>query len=78
MGLLEKDSGAFFVGDSLLDFAQPYDGEPPEYSDDADPIAFRKSYERLLELDIVNIYPGHGSPFDRARMTRIIREYLEI
>lgn len=76
IGLLEKTTGAFFVGDSLLDNPKPYDGEPAEYSDDADRVAFRNSYERLLELDIANVYPGHGSPFDRARMHRIITDYL--
>ena len=76
IGLLEEASGAFFVGDSLLDNSLPYDGEPAEYSDDADRQAFRNSYQRLLELDIVNVYPGHGSPFDRARMHRIITDYL--
>lgn len=76
IGLLEETSRAFFVGDSLLDNPQPYDGEPAEYSDDADREAFRNSYQRLLELDIANVYPGHGSPFNRARMHRIIIDYL--
>ena len=76
IGLLEETTGAFFVGDSLLDGPEIYTGEPATECDDADPEAFLESYRRLLELDIANVYPGHRSPFDRARMTRVITDYL--
>ena len=53
-----------------------YDGEPADYTDDADGEALRRSFERLLTLDVANVYPGHLSPFEGRRMTQIIGNYL--
>ena len=53
-----------------------YDGEPADYTDDADPIALRRSLERLLTVDVETVYPGHLSPYEGHRMIQIINKYL--
>lgn len=76
-GLFERATGILFTGDALsYDRGYLYDGEPADYSDDADREAFKASLRRLKTLPIGIVHPGHFARFDRARMIEIIDRYL--
>lgn len=76
MGLFERATGFLFTGDALNDGEVFYDGEPADYTDDADPAAFRRSLGRMRALPVSTVYPGHYAPFSGARMREIIDGYL--
>ena len=76
IGLYEVSSRSLFLGEAPVDKEPMYDGEPADYTDDADPAALRRSFERLLTLEVAKVYPGHLSPYEGRRMTQIINSYL--
>ena len=76
-GLFERATGILFTGDALSwDRGYVYDGEPADYSDDADKAAFRASLRRMLELPVSRVYPGHFDGFDAVRLREIVEDYL--
>ena len=77
IGLYDATSGALFTGDTLLDVDPPYDGEPISDSDDSDLKALSRSMQRIGDLPIQQVYPGHGSPYDGTRLRIILREFFE-
>ena len=76
IGLYEAASRSLFLGEAPVDREPMYDGEPADYTDDADREALRRSLERLLTLEVAKVYPGHLSPYEGRRMTQIIHNYL--
>ncbi len=68
--LFDRDNGALFSGDVIYD---DYLLDDLHGSDIAD---YRTSMEKLRELDVNVVYPGHGAPFDGVRMREIIDAYL--
>ncbi len=76
IALYEEKSGALFTGESMSDSEEFYIGEPAEESNDADAQAHRSSMQRLLELEVSTVYPGHHSSFDARRMRQILEQYL--
>lgn len=61
--LLDLESRALFTGDHVLPRITPGVGVHPE--DDSDPLAaFLGSLERVAELDVGRVLPGHEEPFD--------------
>jgi glyoxylase-like metal-dependent hydrolase (beta-lactamase superfamily II) len=76
-GLFERQTGILFTGEALsYNAGHLYDGEPSEYSKDADLIAFRSSLKRMLQLPVTRVYPGHYEPFEGARLAEIVADYL--
>jgi glyoxylase-like metal-dependent hydrolase (beta-lactamase superfamily II) len=76
-GLFEQETGILFTGEALsYDSGHVYDGEPPDYSDDADRPAFRASLERMLKLPVTRVYPGHYGTFSGVRLREIVADYL--
>ncbi len=57
IGIL-AESGELFCGDLLENIREPAIGSMMD-----DPVAARASVERLRQLDLGTIYPGHGQPF---------------
>ncbi|MCZ6720419.1 MAG: MBL fold metallo-hydrolase [Alphaproteobacteria bacterium] len=77
IGLYEEASGILFTGDTIVDQGGiAYDGEPPDYTDDADNAAYRRSLERVRSLDVATVYPGHFTSFGGERLAKIIDDYL--
>jgi glyoxylase-like metal-dependent hydrolase (beta-lactamase superfamily II) len=76
-GLFERETGILFTGEALsFNGGHLYDGEPAEYTDDADRNAFKMSLERMLRLPVKQVYPGHYEPFDGAQLAKVIGDYL--
>lgn len=77
IGLFEQDTGILFTGEALADDGRGiYDGEPADYTDDADRKAFRASLKRMTTLPVSLVYPGHYARFDKARLEAIVEDYL--
>jgi glyoxylase-like metal-dependent hydrolase (beta-lactamase superfamily II) len=70
IGLIHRASGALFAGDAVYDGPLLYDIEG------SDRQAYRSTMERLLQLPIELVYPGHGAPFGRTRLHEIAKHYL--
>lgn len=75
IALFEPHEGVLFSGDVV------YDLDPGEELLDnihgavvSDYVA---SLERVAELPVAIVYPGHGDPFGRERLLQLIREYIE-
>jgi glyoxylase-like metal-dependent hydrolase (beta-lactamase superfamily II) len=76
-GLLERESGTLLTGEALsYDNGHVYDGEPPDYTNDANPEAFKASLQRMLRLPVKRVYPGHYTCLDGARLAEIVADYL--
>ena len=76
IGLYEAASRSLFVGEAPVDRDPMYDGEPASDSDDANRPELRRSFERLLDLDVETVYSGHLSPYEGRRMKKIINQHL--
>ena len=59
-------NGEFFCGDLLNNFRQP----TPGYGI-FDQVEFATTLEKLKQLDIQTVYPGHGKPFAWAQFTKV-------
>ena len=76
IGLFEAARGILFTGDALTNEENLYDGEPANYTGDADNAAFRRSLARIRALSVSTVYPGHYAPFTGARLRQIVDRYL--
>jgi glyoxylase-like metal-dependent hydrolase (beta-lactamase superfamily II) len=63
------DQGALFCGDLLTNRGGPARNAIIDVRGDYD-----ASVARLAELPIVTIYPGHGQPFSRDQLSRVLNE----
>lgn len=74
IALYEPESRALFSGDVV------YELDPGErlldclHGSDVD--AYVASMQRLLDLDVDVVHPGHGESFDGARLRALARDYL--
>lgn len=68
--LFEAASGLLFSGDVV------YDGTLLDELPESDIAAYCVSMQRLLELPVSTVHPGHEQSFDRARMRELCEEYL--
>ncbi|CAG1013137.1 Hydroxyacylglutathione hydrolase GloC [Rhizobiaceae bacterium] len=71
IALLDEADGLFFSGDAV------YDDQLIDDLADSDRVAYRRTMARLMDLPIRLALGGHGPSFDRDRMRRIAREYLD-
>lgn len=71
IALFDEHDGLFFSGDAI------YDDTLLDDMPDSDPVLYRRTMQRLLDLPISMGHGGHGPSFDRNRMRDIARGYLE-
>lgn len=70
VGLVDHEERALLSGDAI------YDGGLIDTLPESDVDAYLATMERLRQLDVDAVYPGHGSPFDRATLRRLAEQYL--
>ncbi|MDR6972864.1 glyoxylase-like metal-dependent hydrolase (beta-lactamase superfamily II) [Leifsonia shinshuensis] len=68
--LFDEEAGALFSGDVI------YDDILLDDLHESDVDQYVATMLRLQDLPVQTVYPGHGDPFDRARMLEIIADYL--
>lgn len=71
IGLLDEQGGQFFSGDAI------YRGGLVDDVPGADRKTYRRTMERLAQLDIAVAHGGHGTSMDCAAMQTIARDYLQ-
>jgi glyoxylase-like metal-dependent hydrolase (beta-lactamase superfamily II) len=69
--LFEEACGALFSGDVV------YDDILIEDCVGSDVGKYRDSMQRLIDLDVSVVHPGHGDSFDGARLREIASAYLD-
>ncbi|CAM5553785.1 Hydroxyacylglutathione hydrolase [Mycolicibacterium aubagnense] len=72
IALFDEHDGLFFSGDAI------YDDTLLDNLPDSDPVIYRHTMQRLLDLPISMGHGGHGPSFDRSRMQEIAQAYLGI
>lgn len=72
IGLLDESNGVFFSGDAI------YDGTLVDDLPGCDKTEYRKTMERLRDLDVGIAFGGHGAPMSRERMQSIAASYWEL
>ena len=70
IALLDEKTGTLFSGDAI------YDGGLVDDLPGCNKGQYRRTMERLRQLDISIAYGGHGQPMSRARMKHIAETYL--
>ena len=70
IGLIDHEERALIAGDAV------YDGGLIDTLPESDVATYLQTMEALRRLDVDVVYPGHGWPFDRARLRAIAEEYL--
>jgi glyoxylase-like metal-dependent hydrolase (beta-lactamase superfamily II) len=70
IALLDEHNGDFFSGDAI------YDEGLVDDIPGADVAAYLGTMRRLAELDVANVYAGHGRVMDKAQMRRVARDYI--
>jgi glyoxylase-like metal-dependent hydrolase (beta-lactamase superfamily II) len=70
IALLEEHSGVLFSGDVV------YDGHLIDDLPESDVPSYRHSLERLLDVDVSVVHPGHWASFDQTRLHVLIDTYL--
>jgi glyoxylase-like metal-dependent hydrolase (beta-lactamase superfamily II) len=71
IGLLEERSGILFSGDAI------YDGTLVDDLPGCDRDEYRRTMERLRELDVSIAFGGHGDPMSQERTQAIAANYLQ-
>jgi len=71
IGLFDEASGALFSGDVVYDDALIDDCVGSDVGQ------YRDSMQRLIDLDVTVVHPGHGDSFDGSRLREIASAYLE-
>lgn len=71
IGLLDEKSGDFFAGDAI------YRGRLIDDLPGSDVQAYRKTMQRLLQVEFSRAYCGHGEPIDQNELRSIARAYLD-
>ena len=70
IALLDAYSGDFFSADAI------YDEGLVDDIPGADIETYLKTMQRLAELDVSNVYAGHGETMDRSQMQCVARDYI--
>jgi glyoxylase-like metal-dependent hydrolase (beta-lactamase superfamily II) len=70
IGLIDHEERALVAGDAV------YDGGLIDTLPESDVEAYLCTMDRLRRLDVDVVYPGHGWPFDRAKLREIAERYL--
>jgi glyoxylase-like metal-dependent hydrolase (beta-lactamase superfamily II) len=70
IGLIDHEERALISGDAI------YDGGLIDTLPESDVESYLGTMEVLRRLDVDIVYPGHGWPFDRARLREIAEGYL--
>jgi glyoxylase-like metal-dependent hydrolase (beta-lactamase superfamily II) len=70
IGLIDDEERALVSGDAI------YDDELIDTLPESDVDHYARTMERLRALDVDVVYPGHGAPFGRARLTELAAAYL--
>jgi len=70
IGLVDHEERALISGDAV------YDGGLIDTMPESDVGTYVQTMELLRRLDVDVVYPGHGWPFDRARLREIAERYL--
>jgi glyoxylase-like metal-dependent hydrolase (beta-lactamase superfamily II) len=70
IGLVDHEERALVSGDAV------YDGGLVDTLPESDVEAYVGTMEALSRLAVDLVYPGHGRPFDRARLKGIAEDYL--
>lgn len=70
IGLLDEFNGDFFSADAI------YDEGLVDDIPGADVETYLKTMHRLSELDVSNVYAGHGEVMNRAQMRRVAQDYI--
>jgi glyoxylase-like metal-dependent hydrolase (beta-lactamase superfamily II) len=70
IALLEEHSGVLFSGDVV------YDGHLIDDLPESDLPSYRRSLERLLDVDVSVVHPGHWASFDQSRLHVLVETYL--
>jgi glyoxylase-like metal-dependent hydrolase (beta-lactamase superfamily II) len=70
IGLIDHEERALIAGDAV------YDGGLIDTLPESDIPTYLRTMELLRCLDIDVVYPGHGRPFERARLREIAEGYL--
>lgn len=71
IGLLDEGNGDFFAGDAI------YRGRLIDDLPGSDVQAYRKTMQRLLQIEVSRAYCGHGEPIDQNELRSIARAYLD-
>ncbi len=71
IGIHDPARRILFSGDAI------YDGPLLDKLSDSDPGSYRQTMERLMELAVDAVHPGHGRSFGRERLRQLARDYLE-
>jgi glyoxylase-like metal-dependent hydrolase (beta-lactamase superfamily II) len=75
IGLFEPHEGVLFSGDVV------YDLPPGEQLLDGivggDVAAYIETLDRLADMPIRVVYPGHGDPIDREQLLAVIQSYID-
>jgi glyoxylase-like metal-dependent hydrolase (beta-lactamase superfamily II) len=75
IALFDIAEGVLFSGDVV------YDVDPGEHLLDdihgASIPDYLESLDRVADLPVSIVYPGHGDPFGRERLLRLIRDYID-
>lgn len=71
IGLFDERSGVLFSGDVIYDDVLIDDCVGSDIED------YRATMERLLDLPVTVVYPGHGDSFGGERLREIAADYLE-
>ena len=70
IGLFDEASGALFSGDVV------YDDSLIDDCVGSDVAQYRDSMQRLIDLGVTVVHPGHGDSFDGTRLREIASDYL--
>jgi glyoxylase-like metal-dependent hydrolase (beta-lactamase superfamily II) len=70
IGLIDHEERALVSGDAV------YDGRLIDTLPESHVEAYLRTMDLLRLLDVDVVYPGHGWPFDRARLREIAETYL--
>ena len=72
IGLWDEAAGILFSGDVI------YDGELLDALPRSDVAAYVRTMERLLDLPVTVVYPGHDEPFGHQRLRELAEAYLRL
>ena len=72
IGLVDKGEGVLFSGDAA------YEGGLIDTLPESDVARYLDTMERLRDLSVEKVYPGHGEPFGRVRLRRLAAAYLRL
>jgi glyoxylase-like metal-dependent hydrolase (beta-lactamase superfamily II) len=75
IALFEPREGVLFSGDVVYD--DPSGAELLDGITGAVIADYVDSLERIADLPIAIVYPGHGGPFGRERLLTLVREYVD-